>query len=144
MMVRNDFTFDAVNTVISSDSFHNEHEFHTQTLVPVLVLQRIQGLKKQVKKYKLSDCVSGLVAVDLWLKAEQRLKVAMRCFLGKLGTVDSDISAVLPRCTGPMRHDCLVTAVQTVVQRPYPRVRGYLTLCLPPAPDRYHLQPLCI
>jgi hypothetical protein len=59
MMARDDSTLDAVKTVILSDSFHNKHEFDTQTLVPVLVLQQIQGLKRQVEKYKLSDCVSG-------------------------------------------------------------------------------------
>lgn len=65
MMARDNSTFDAVETIILSDSFHNKHEFDTQTIVPVLILQRIQELKKQVKKYKLSDCVSGRVAVDV-------------------------------------------------------------------------------
>lgn len=59
MMARDKSTFNAIKTVILSDSFHNKHEFDTQTIVPVLVLQQIQELKKQVKKYKLSDCVSG-------------------------------------------------------------------------------------
>lgn len=49
MMARDNSTFDAVETIIFTDPFHNEHEFDTQTLVPVLVLQQIQGLKKHVK-----------------------------------------------------------------------------------------------
>jgi hypothetical protein len=84
MMARDNSTFDAVETIIFTDPFHNEHEFDTQTLVPVLVLQQIQGLKKHVKKYKLSDGVIGRVAVDLWLKAEQGFKVGSSHFVSGL------------------------------------------------------------